>query len=347
VGWAGYAAGLIHSAHIPIPDNLLAGPDAGGIMNLPAIFISLVVTALLLVGTKESATVNFILVCVKMAALGVFVALTLPHFDAAHFNPFAPHGFGAHEIDGKKYGVMGAAAIIFFAFYGFDAISTASEEAKNPKRDLTIAIVGSMALCTLIYLVVAACALGASPYDVFSKDPAPLAFVLTKLGQPQMASVIAGAAVLAMPTVIMVMMYGQSRVFFAMSRDGLLPKVLSSVNRRGVPATVTMLTGLISAAVAGIMPLSEIASLANAGTLCAFIATALAVMVLRRTAPQLVRPFSTPLVWVIGPGAVLGCLYLFTSLSTKTIAFFFVWNAIGVVIYLVFGRTGSRLKAIG
>ena len=346
VGWSGYATGLIHAAHIPIPESLLAGPDAGGIMNLPAIFISLVVTGLLLVGTRESATVNFVLVCVKMVALAIFVAFTLPHFDAGHFNPFAPQGYGAHEIDGKKYGVMGAAAIIFFAFYGFDAISTASEEAKNPKRDLTIGIVGSMLLCTIIYMVVAACALGASPYDVFSKDPAPLAFVLTQLGQPKMASVIAGAAVIAMPTVIMVMMYGQTRVFFAMARDGLLPKRLSSVNARGVPALVTMLTGLISAVVAGLMPLSEIASLANAGTLCAFIATALAVMVLRRTAPQLARPFATPLVWVIGPGAVLGCLYLFTSLSTKTIEFFFVWNAIGVVIYLLFGRVGSRLKAI-
>ncbi|MBS0359978.1 MAG: amino acid permease [Proteobacteria bacterium] len=346
VGWAGYATGLIHSAHIPIPDSLLAGPDAGGIMNLPAIFISLVVTALLLVGTRESATVNFVLVIIKMVALAIFVALTLPHFDAAHFSPFAPLGYGAHEIDGKKVGVMGAAAIIFFAFYGFDAISTASEEAKNPKRDLTIGIVGSMLLCTVIYMLVAACALGASPYDVFSKDGAPLAFVLKQLGQPGAASLIAGAAVLAMPTVIMVMMYGQSRVFFAMSRDGLLPNALSAVNKRGVPAAVTILTGVISAAVAGVFPLSEIASLANAGTLCAFIATALAVMVLRRTAPHLPRAFSTPLVWLVGPFAVVGCIYLFTSLSTKTITFFFVWNALGVVIYLLFGRAGSRLKAI-
>lgn len=346
VGWAGYATGLIHSAGIPIPASLLAGPDAGGIVNLPAVFISLVVTGLLLVGTRESATVNFVLVCIKMAALAIFVALTLPHFDAAHFQPFAPLGYGAQEVHGKKYGVMGAAALIFFAFYGFDAISTASEEAKNPKRDLTIGIVGSMLLCTIIYMLVAACALGASPYDVFSKDAAPLAFVLKQLGQPGAASLIAAAAVIAMPTVIMVMMYGQSRVFFAMSRDGLLPTALSAVNKRGVPATVTILTGLISASVAGIMPLSEIASLANAGTLCAFIATALAVMVLRRRAPQLARPFATPLVWLIGPAAVLGCIYLFTSLSTKTITFFFIWNAVGVVIYLLFGRAGSRLKAI-
>jgi len=345
VGWAGYAAGLIEQAHWGVPKALLAGPEAGGIINLPATFIALVVTGMLLVGTRESATVNFVLVIIKLVALAGFVALTLPAFDASHFHPFSPFGFGAHEIDGKKYGVMGAAAIIFFAFYGFDAISTAAEEAKNPSRDLTIGIVGSMVLCTLIYMVVAACALGASPFDVFSKSPEPLAFVLRQLNHPTAAALIAGAAVVALPTVIMVFMFGQSRVFFAMARDGLLPRSLASVNKRGVPSAVTILTGLIAAVIAGVMPLSEIASLANAGTLCAFIATALAVMVLRRRAPQLSRPFSTPLVWLIGPAAVLGCIYLFTSLSAKTMIFFFVWNAVGVLVYLVYGRAKSALAA--
>jgi APA family basic amino acid/polyamine antiporter len=343
VGWAGYASGLIQQAHWPIPAALLAGPEAGGLVNLPAVFIALVVTGMLLVGTRESATVNFVLVMVKLVALAAFVAFTLPVFDASHFHPFAPYGFGAHEIDGKKVGVMGAAAIIFFAFYGFDAISTAAEEAKNPKRDLTIGIVGSMALCTVIYMVVAAVALGAVPFDVFSKSPEPLAFVLRQLGHPGAASLIAGAAVVALPTVIMVFMFGQSRVFFAMARDGLLPKALAGIDRRGVPVAVTVLTGLIAAVIAGFLPLSEIASLANAGTLAAFIATASAVMALRRRAPELERPFVTPVVWLIAPAAVLGCLYLFTSLSAKTIAFFFAWNALGVVVYLLFGRVRSRL----
>ncbi|MFC3071429.1 amino acid permease [Phenylobacterium soli] len=345
VGWAGYATGLIRSAGWPIPATLLAGPEAGGIVNLPAVFIAIAVTGMLLVGTRESATVNFVLVCVKLVALAAFVAFTLPAFDASHFHPFAPFGFGAHEIDGKKYGVMGAAAIIFFAFYGFDAISTAAEEAKNPRRDLTIGIVGSMVICTLIYMVVAAAALGAQPFDAFSKSPEPLAFVLRQLGRPGAASLIAGAAVVALPTVIMVFMFGQSRVFFAMARDGLLPRGLAGVDRRGVPVAVTVLTGLISAVIAGFLPLSEIASLANAGTLAAFIATACAVMALRRRAPQLERPFTTPLVWVIGPAAVLGCLYLFTSLSAKTIGFFFAWNAVGVVVYLAYGRTKSALAS--
>jgi basic amino acid/polyamine antiporter, APA family len=345
VGWAGYAAGLMEQAHWAVPKALLAGPDAGGIVNLPAVFIALVVTGMLLVGTRESATVNFFLVLVKLTALAAFVAITLPSFDASHFHPFAPYGFGAHEIGGKKYGVMGAAAIIFFAFYGFDAISTAAEEAKNPKRDLTIGIVGSMALCTVIYMVVAAAALGAEPYDVFSKSPEPLAFVLRQLGRPGAASLIAGAAVVALPTVIMVFMFGQSRVFFAMARDGLLPRQLAGVDRRGVPVAVTLLTGVIAAVIAGALPLSDIAALANAGTLAAFIATACAVMVLRRRAPELERPFTTPLIWLIGPAAVLGCVYLFTSLSAKTMEFFFAWNALGVVVYLLYGRAKSALAA--
>jgi APA family basic amino acid/polyamine antiporter len=341
VGWSGYASGLIRDAGLGIPEAILDK----GVVDVPAIFIALAVTGMLMVGTRESATVNFILVCIKLVALAAFVAFTLPHFDATHFSPFAPFGYGAEDIDGKKFGVMGAAAIIFFAFYGFDAISTAAEEAKNPKRDLTIGIVGSMALCTLIYMVIAACALGANPYGEFSKSNEPLAYVLRQLGEPEAAKIIAGAAVLAMPTVIMVFMFGQSRVFFAMARDGLLPRGLAGVNKRGVPAAVTILTGLVAAVVAGVMPLDEIASLANAGTLAAFMATAVAVLVLRRRLPALERPFVTPLAWVIAPATVAGCLWLFSSLQVKTIAFFFAWNAIGVVAYLLYGRMKSRLAS--
>ena len=339
VGWSGYASGLIRQAGWGVPDMLLAG----GIVVLPAIFIALVVTGVLLAGTRESARLNIILVCIKLLALAAFVALTLPAFDAANFQPFAPFGYAAHEVDGRKVGVMGAAAIIFFAFYGFDAISTAAEETKDPKRDLTIGIIGSMAICTLIYMVVAAAALGAAPFGAFSKSPEPLAFVLKQLGQPTAAALIAGAAVVAMPTVIMVFMYGQSRVFFAMARDGLLPRGLAAVDRRGVPAVVTILTGVIAAIIAGAMPLDKIAALANAGTLAAFIATAAAVMVLRRRAPDLERPFVTPFVWIIAPATIAGCLYLFTSLSGQTIQFFFAWNAMGVVAYLLYGRQRSRL----
>jgi basic amino acid/polyamine antiporter, APA family len=281
-----------------------------------------------------------------VVALAAFVALTLPGFDASHFHPFMPYGFQPHvDPDGVKRGVMAAAAVIFFAFYGFDAISTAAEEAKNPSRDLTIGIVGSMLVCAAIYMVVAAAALGASPFNVFAKSGEPLAFILREMKHPLAAVLIAAAAVIALPTVIMAFMFGQSRVFFAMSRDGLLPTGLSAVNARGVPAAVTLLTGICAAVMAGFLPLKFIAEVANAGTLAAFIATAIAMMVLRRQRPELARPFRTPVWWLVGPLAVAGCLYLFWSLADVTKVMFFVWNAVGVVVYLLYGRTKSRLAA--
>jgi APA family basic amino acid/polyamine antiporter len=344
VGWSGYAQGFLVAHGWGLPAALAGGPDAGGIINLPAILITLVVTGMLLVGTRESATVNFYLGIFKVIALAGFVILTLPGFDVSHFHPFMPFGFSAHvDPDGTKRGVMAAAALIFFAFYGFDAISTAAEEAKNPSRDLTIGIVGSMFACAAIYMLVAAAALGASPYNVFAKSGEPLAFILREMNHPLAAVAIAAAAVIALPTVIMAFMFGQSRVFFAMSRDGLLPTGLSKVNARGVPAPVTILTGLAAATMAGFLPLKFIAEVANAGTLAAFIATAIAMMVLRRQRPDLERPFKTPVWWLVGPLAIAGCVYLFASLPRMTHAWFAGVTALGLAIYLVFGRRSSRL----
>jgi APA family basic amino acid/polyamine antiporter len=350
VGWSGYAQGFLASHGWGLPQALAAGPwgEPAGLINLPAIFVTLAVTGMLLVGTRESATVNFHLVIFKVLALAAFVALTLPAFDPAHFQPFMPYGFGAHaDPDGVKRGVMAAAAVIFFAFYGFDAISTAAEEAKDPARDLTIGIVGSMVACAAIYMAVAAAALGASPFGVFAKSGEPLAFVLRELRHPLAAALIAGAAVVALPTVIMAFMFGQSRVFFAMSRDGLLPRNLSRVDARGVPVLVTVLTGACAALMAGFLPLRFIAEVANAGTLAAFIATAVAMMVLRRQRPDLARPFKTPVWWLVGPLAVAGCAYLFSSLAAVTQVLFVAWNGIGLVVYLLYGRTRSRLAPAG
>ncbi len=346
VGWSGYAQGFLVAHGWGLPAALAAGPWGAipGLINLPGVAITLLVMGMLLVGAHESATVNFYLVIFKVVALAGFVALTLPAFDAGHFHPFMPYGFNGHvDPDHVKRGVMAAAAVIFFAFYGFDAISTAAEEAKDPGRDLTIGIVGSMLACAAIYMVVAAAALGASPYNVFARSGEPLAFILRELRHPVAAVLIAAAAVIALPTVIMAFMFGQSRVFFAMSRDGLLPTRLSAMNRRGVPAAVTVLTGVCAAAMAGFLPLSFIAEVANAGTLAAFIATAIAMMVLRRQRPDLPRPFRTPLWWLVGPLAVAGCLYLFWSLADLTKAMFFAWNGVGLAVYLLYGRTRSRL----
>jgi basic amino acid/polyamine antiporter, APA family len=344
VGWSAYAAGFMAWLNLPIVPSLLAGPSAGGIVNLPAVAISLGVAALLAAGTRESATVNFVLVILKLAALAAFIVLALPAFDAAHFKPFLPYGWASLTADGVKLGVLPAASLIFFAFYGFDTISTAAEEAKNPARDLSIGIVGSMLLCTAIYVVVAITAIGAVPPEGFAKSAEPLALILRTLHQSGWSAVIGGAAVLAFPTVIMVFMYGQSRIFFVMARDRLLPGVLAKVNvRTGTPIAVTIFTGVVAAIIAGVAPLKLIAELANSGTLCAFVAVALSMMILRRRDPKRPRVFRTPLWWLVGPAAILGCVYLFWNLPGLTQHLFFAWNAIGIAVYLAYGMRKSRL----
>jgi APA family basic amino acid/polyamine antiporter len=346
VGWAGHVAEVIRLAGWDFPPQLLAGPLDHGLVNLPAVLIALVITGLLIVGTRESATINLVLVGIKLLALIVFVIVAGQHFDASRFHPFMPFGFNAHvDPDGTKRGVLAAAAIIFFAFYGFDTVSTAAEETKNPKRDLTIGIIGSMVLCTLIYMGVAATALGASYFADFAKSAAPLVYILEGLKQPLTAQLVADAAIIALPTVILVLMYGQSRIFFVMARDGLLPERLAKVHKtRGTPVLMTAITGLAVAAIAGLLPLGQIAALANAGTLAAFIAVAVCMLILRVRDPNRPRVFRTPLPWVIGPICVLGCLYLFINgLPHFTQMAFLVWNGFGLVIYLAYGVWRSKL----
>jgi APA family basic amino acid/polyamine antiporter len=346
VGWSSYAGPVLTSWGVPISQALLAGPSAGGIVNVPAIVISLAVAGLLVLGSRESTTVNLILVVVKLAALATFIALALPAFNADNFTPFMPYGFGDDEVDGVKRGVMAAAAVIFFAFYGFDAVSTAAEEAKNPGRDLKIGIVGSMLLCTLLYMAVAAAALGGADYKALADSGEPLALVLRNLNHPDAARLIALAAVIALPTVIMAFMYGQSRIFFVMARDGMLPQRLSSVSKRtGSPVAMTLVTGIIVAIIAGLLPLKTIAELANAGTLIAFIAVALCMMIMRVRAPQQPRVFATPLPWVVGPLTILGCVYLFTSLPYFTMRWFAIWTVIGLLVYFVYAKQHSALAS--
>ncbi len=337
VGWSGYAAPLLE-AWAGVPMALMQGPELGGIVNLPAIAIIAVVAGLLLVGTRESATLNAILVLVKIVALVVFVAVALPAFNAANLEPFSPYGFAKHiGPDGVERGVMAAAAIIFFAFYGFDAIATAAEEAKNPDRDLKIGIVGSMFACVVIYIGVAVAAVGAIAYTRFANSPEPLALILRELGSPLAAQYLAVSAIIALPTVILAFFYGQSRIFFTMARDGLLPAGLAKLSR-GTPVRITIFTAIVVAVLAGFIPLGKLAALANAGTLAAFTAVSVCMLIMRRRAPQAPRTFRTPLPWVVGGIAVLGCIYLFFSLPAQTQFWFLIWNIGGLGVYFLYAR---------
>lgn len=338
VSWSGYAAPLLHD-WLRLPMALMQGPHAGGIGNFPAVTIIAVVGAMLLVGTRKSATLNLVLVVIKLSALALFVWVALPHFDAANLEPFSPYGF-ARDMgdDGVERGVMAAAAIIFSAFYGFDAIATAAEETRNPKRDLAIGILGAMLACAAIYTIIALAALGATHFSGFANSPEPLAWILREIGQPGAAHFLAVTAVLTLPTMILAFFYGQSRIFFVMARDGLLPRGLARVSGGGAPVRITLFTGAIVGTIALLFPLDEIIALANAGTLVAFSAVAICMLVLRRRAPDMPRGFRTPLPWVIGPVAIVGCLYLLVSLPQKTQLWFLVWNLVGMGVYLLYGR---------
>ncbi len=347
VGWSAYAAGFMASIGAALPPDLVAGPVAGGILNLPAMVIIAVVAGMLIYGTRESANLNAILVAVKLVALAMFIVVALPAFNPDNLTPFMPHGFPKSGAAGSEVGVMAAAAIIFFAFYGFDAIATAAEEAKDPDRDLAIGIVGSMIVCVALYMAVAAVAVGALVYTRFADSAEPLALILRELGHGWAAQILGVSAVITLPTVILAFFFGQSRIFFTMARDGLLPTGLARVSRRKTPVRITIFTGIVVAVIAGLFPLADIAALANAGTLTAFVAVAAAMLEMRRREPNAERRFSTPLPWVVGIGAIVGCAYLFWSLPVKTQTYFLIWNVAGLVLYWLYGSPRAEKARAG
>jgi APA family basic amino acid/polyamine antiporter len=368
VGWSGYVVGLIESAFaLDIPDTLVAGPFDGGAINLPAMFIAGLVTWLLVIGTRESATVNAVLVAIKVAALTMFIVLALPVMNMEQFSPFAPTGF---------IGISMAAASIFFAYVGFDAVSTAAEETKNPQRNMPIGLIGSLGICTIFYLLVAAGVVGApglstqpvanpagGVFDPGSRELAAqcaaraaegfkdvvcsneaLAFTLREIGWPQIGNLLGLAAGLALPSVILMMMFGQTRIFFVMSRDGLLPAAFSKIHPRfNTPHVITIITGIAVALFAAFFPVGQLANISNSGTLFAFAAVSIAVMVLRRTDPTRFRPFRTPAVNVLAPLAILGCIYLFVSLDSRSQMLFLAWAVIGLVVYFTYSRSRSHV----
>ena len=386
VGWSGHIVGLLDNVGIHLPHALTVGPpialgfikggEVGGIVNLPAVLISVFVTTLLVIGTKESATFNAVLVAIKIAALTLFIVIALPLATGhmSNFHPFTPRGWG-NPLDGTGTGVLGAAASIFFAYVGFDAVSTAAEETKNPQRNVPIGLIASLAICTVFYLLVAggvvgsfgaqplmdpstgkyfadgstelygsaACAAGHAPL-VCSKEA--LAYVLREVGpNPIFGNILGIAATIALPSVVLLMMYGQTRVFFVMARDGLLPRSLSAVHSKfKTPWVITIITGIFVAVAAAFLPVGSLADYSNAGTLFAFAAASAGVMILRVTDKGRARPFKTPLIWLVAPLSIAGCLLLFFSLDKTSWFVFFLWAAIGLVFYFLFGFWNSNVR---
>lgn len=372
VGWSGYLVGILQSWGLGLPHALVNGPDAGGLINLPALAVALAVTVLLMMGTKESARVNAVLVVIKIVALATFIGLTLPVIKGAHFQPFLPNGWlGGGQ--GSGLGAFGAAASIFFAYVGFDAVSTAAEETRNPQRNVPIGLISSLTICTVFYLMVAAGAIGAigaqplygangellspgSPElaarcrEVAAIGVEPLvcshealAHVLRVIGQDRVGDFIGLAAFLALPSVILILLFGQTRIFFVMARDGLLPERLATIHPRWkTPYIVTAITGMAVAAFAAFLPVGRLADISNSGTLFAFFMVAIAVLILRRTQPDRHRPFRTPLVWICAPLAATGTLALFFNLPLEAKLVLPVWGGIGLVIYIFYGYRHSR-----
>lgn len=332
VGWSGYVVGLFASAGLVLPHELVVSAEDGGIFNLPAVLITLFLSFLLVRGTKESVKLNRILVFVKLAAIFLFLVLAAPHVDVTNWDPFLPFGYS---------GVVSGAAIVFFAYIGFDAVATTAEECRNAARDLPIGIIGSLFICTLLYAVVAAILTGVVPYAMLDTAE-PVAFALRHIGYNVGSAIVAVGAICGITTVLLVLLYGQSRIFFAMSRDGMVPANVCKIHRRfHTPYRVTILGAIFVSIIAGVFPIGMIAEMANIGTLSAFLIASIGVMVLRKTEPDLKRNFKCPAVWLIAPLAVLSCGYLMANLPLATWHRFGFWILFGLCVYFGYSRAHS------
>jgi len=336
IGWSAYFVNMLAQIGVHLPPSLIAGPfaDPPGFVNLPAVLIVLALTALLVRGIRESAGFNLAIVALKLAVIVLFISLAAGHVQPANWKPFLPFGFG---------GVMTSAAIVFLAYVGFDAVSTTAEEAINPQRDMPIGIIGSLLIATVLYMAVSAIMTGVVPYTELGVAD-PVALVLNKLNMPWASAVVSVGAIAGITSVLLVLLMGQPRILFAMSRDGLLPPALSVVHPRfRTPYRTTILTGIIVAVAAGLMRLDVAAELCSIGTLLAFMIVSAGVIVLRYTRKDLHRPFKVPLFPFVPILGIVLCGYLMASLPWQTWVRLVVWLAIGLVIYAAYGRTSSLL----
>ena len=358
IGWSGYVVSFLHDIGINVPARLSAahgtpvtladGSTVTAIFNLPAVIIIAIITALLVVGIKESANVNNVIVFVKVAVVIIFIVGAVHAVNPANWHPFIPPAqVGPDGIPIKGAfgwsGVMTGAAVVFFAYIGFDAVSTAAQEAKNPQRDMPIGIIGSLLICTVLYILVSGIATGVMSYTELNV-PDPIAVVADRAGLGWISTFIKLGAIAGLSSVILVMLLGQSRVFYSMARDGLLPDWVNKVHPKfQTPWITSIVTGLAVAIPAGWFTVREAGSLVSIGTLLAFVIVSIGILVLRIREPELPRPFKAPIIWFTALAGALSALYLMASLPWRTWERLIIWFVIGLVLYGTFGYRHSRL----
>lgn len=343
-GWSGYFNNALHAVGLGLPEALTKSPALGGIINLPASLIILILMGMLIKGAKQSAQLNTAMVFVKILALIIFISVAVFNVNPENWHPFMPYGWFNTLPDGKTVGVLAGASFVFFAYVGFDAVSTAVEEAKDPQRDVPIGIISSLAFCTIIYVIVAGLLTGVVPYTTLGVDD-PVAFALGSIGYKWASALVSTSVIAGLSTVMLVLYYGLTRIILAMSRDGLITPYLSHVSpSTQTPVRVIIITGLIMSIAAGLVPLDALAELVNIGTLAAFVLVCLGVIVLRKTQPDLPRPFKNPFTPLLPALGMLSCGALMAFLPQQTWTRFLLWLGLGLVIYFVYSIRHSKLS---
>ena len=335
-GWSGYVVGLLSSGGIDLPVAFTKVPEEGGIINVPAILITMFLCILLVRGTKETVMINRILVFVKLAVIVIFFVLADPNIDPTNWDPFLPYG---------TQGISAGAAIVFFAYIGFDAVATSAEEAKNPSRDLPIGILGSLGVCAVLYFFVALVLTGVVPYTDLN-NAEPVAYALRVIGYPIGSAIVAVGAICGITTVLLVLLYGQARIFFALSRDGMIPAGICKIHKLyRTPYLVTIGGCILVSIIAGFAPIHLIAEMANIGTLSAFFIAGFGVLYLRIKRPDIKRGFKCPAIYFVAPMAMICCGYLMYNLPIHTWIRFVVWCGIGFVVYFGYSYKHSKLES--
>ena len=345
-GWSGYFDGALEALGIPLPAVLVKGPTAGGIMNLPAVAIILVLMIALLAGVKQSARLNRFIVSAKLLALVVFLGVAVFHLRAALWHPFMPYGWFAHTSDGATVGVLAAASVVFFAYRGFQTVSFAVEEARDPQRSIPLGVLGSLTICTLLYLAVSGALTGIAPYRELNVS-SPVAFALLRLGYGWGSALVAAGVIIGLTSTMLMIYYALTRIVFAIARDGLLPRFFSVLHpRTQSPVNAIVLGGVILAAIAGTAPLAALAQLVNAGTLTEFILVCAGVLILRGR-PGIARPFRTPGGIIIPVLGIASCAALLLFLPAITLERYAAYLAAGLAIYFAYAGRNSARRALG